>query len=83
MSLVLVFPGQGAQYVGMGKALAEACAPARALLAQADAALGFSLSKIMAEGQPEPDAVSALKSRSCRRTCAALSWDWPPSSLTT
>ncbi len=54
MSLVLVFPGQGAQYVGMGKALAETCAPARALLAQADAALGFSLSKIMAEG-PETE----------------------------
>jgi len=54
MSLALVFPGQGAQYVGMGKALAESCAPARALLAQADAALGFSLSKIMAEG-PESE----------------------------
>ncbi len=54
MSLALVFPGQGAQYVGMGKALAETCAPARALLAQADAALGFSLSKIMAEG-PESE----------------------------
>jgi [acyl-carrier-protein] S-malonyltransferase len=50
MSLALVFPGQGAQLVGMGAALAEACAPARALLAQADDVLGFPLSAVMASG---------------------------------
>ena len=51
---IFVFPGQGAQYVGMGKALAESFEPARLLLEKADDTLGFSLSKVMLEG-PEAD----------------------------
>lgn len=51
---IFVFPGQGAQYVGMGKALSEAFAPAKLLLEKADDTLGFSLSKVMFEG-PEAD----------------------------
>ncbi len=51
---IFVFPGQGAQYVGMGKALAESFEPARLLLEKADDTLGFSLSKVMFEG-PEAD----------------------------
>jgi len=45
-----LFPGQGAQYVGMGKDLAEAYPEAGALYDQADAILGFSLSTICFEG---------------------------------
>ncbi|MBP1626219.1 MAG: malonyl CoA-acyl carrier protein transacylase [Holophagaceae bacterium] len=45
-----LFPGQGSQTVGMGLALAEAEAAARAILHEADEALGFSLSQLMAEG---------------------------------
>lgn len=48
-----LFPGQGSQTVGMGLALADAEAPARAVLQDADAALGFPLSKVMAEGPEE------------------------------
>ena len=33
---IFVFPGQGAQYVGMGKALSESFAPAKELLQKAD-----------------------------------------------
>ena len=51
---IFVFPGQGAQYVGMGKALSEAFAPAKRLLEKADDTLGFSLSKVMFDG-PEAD----------------------------
>lgn len=48
-----LFPGQGSQSVGMGVALAEAEPAARAVLQDADAALGFALSKLMAEGPEE------------------------------
>lgn len=50
---IFVFPGQGAQYVGMGKALSEEFAPAKELLQKADDVLGFSLSKVMFEGPEE------------------------------
>jgi len=45
-----LFPGQGAQYVGMGKDLAETCPEARSLYEQADDILGFGLSTICFEG---------------------------------
>ncbi len=48
--VVLLFSGQGAQKVGMGKDLAEAFPSARSLFDQADAALGFHLSNVMFEG---------------------------------
>ncbi len=53
MNAVLLFAGQGAQKVGMGKDLAAAFPAARALLDQADAALGYSLSSVMFEGPME------------------------------
>ncbi len=45
-----LFPGQGSQAVGMGMALAAVEPAASAVLQDADAALGFSLSSLMAEG---------------------------------
>jgi [acyl-carrier-protein] S-malonyltransferase len=45
-----VFPGQGAQFSGMGNDLFEASATARARFAQADEILGFSISNTMFEG---------------------------------
>ena len=45
-----VFPGQGAQKVGMGKGLADAFPVCRETFAEADAALGESLSAICFEG---------------------------------
>jgi [acyl-carrier-protein] S-malonyltransferase len=50
----LVFPGQGSQAVGMGKALAEAFRSARDVFHEVDEALGQSLSCLMWEG-PEGD----------------------------
>lgn len=49
-----VFPGQGSQTVGMGKALAEASPAARQVFAEADEALGFKLSDLCWNG-PEAD----------------------------
>ncbi len=45
-----VFPGQGAQFTGMGKDLYESSAKAKTLFDQADDILGFKLTKIMFEG---------------------------------
>src|SRR5882672_11911379 len=50
MAAAFIFPGQGSQAVGMGKALAEAFAPARAVFEEVDAALGEKLSAVMWEG---------------------------------
>ena len=48
-----IFPGQGSQAVGMGKALADASIHAREVLQEVDDALGQSLSRLMAEGPAE------------------------------
>ena len=53
MSRAFVFPGQGAQVVGMGRALAEAFPAARAVFDEVDAALGEKLSTLIWEGEPE------------------------------
>ena len=50
MSLALIFPGQGSQYVGMAVALAEAEPRAADVLRQADEVLGFPLGALMADG---------------------------------
>jgi [acyl-carrier-protein] S-malonyltransferase len=50
MSVAFIFPGQGSQAVGMGAELAKAYAPARAVFAEIDEALGQPLSKLMREG---------------------------------
>jgi [acyl-carrier-protein] S-malonyltransferase len=54
MGTAFMFPGQGSQAVGMGKALAENFAVARAVFDEVDAALGQKLSQLMWEG-PEAD----------------------------
>jgi [acyl-carrier-protein] S-malonyltransferase len=53
MTTAFVFPGQGSQAVGMGKGLAEAFAPARAVFEEVDAALGEKLSDTMWNGPAE------------------------------
>jgi [acyl-carrier-protein] S-malonyltransferase len=50
MSRAFVFPGQGAQTIGMGRALAEAYPAAKAVFDEVDAALGEKLSALIWEG---------------------------------
>jgi [acyl-carrier-protein] S-malonyltransferase len=52
--IAFVFPGQGAQAVGMGKDAHDASPAARAMFERADEALGFALSRIIFEG-PEDE----------------------------
>ncbi|MEZ4227446.1 MAG: ACP S-malonyltransferase [Polyangiaceae bacterium] len=54
MSLAWLFPGQGTQHVGMGKALFDASPKAREVFQRADDALGWKLSQLMFEG-PEQE----------------------------
>jgi [acyl-carrier-protein] S-malonyltransferase len=54
MSIAFVFPGQGSQAVGMGRALAEAFGPAREVLEEVDEALRQRLTRLMFEG-PESE----------------------------
>ncbi|HXU80327.1 MAG TPA: malonyl CoA-acyl carrier protein transacylase, partial [Polyangia bacterium] len=53
MVIAFLFPGQGSQKVGMGKALFDAYPEARAVYEEADAALGWALSKLCFEGPVE------------------------------
>ncbi|MCX8501850.1 MAG: ACP S-malonyltransferase, partial [Alphaproteobacteria bacterium] len=47
---IFIFPGQGSQSVGMGKALSDAFPEARAVFAEVDDALNQHLSRIISEG---------------------------------
>ena len=53
MTKAFVFPGQGAQTIGMGKALADAYPAARAVFDEVDEALGENLSALIWEGDQD------------------------------
>lgn len=58
--IVFVFPGQGSQYVGMGKELAEKFPVAAATLAEAERVLGWPLTKLCFEGPAEELALTRI-----------------------
>ncbi|MCD4824155.1 MAG: ACP S-malonyltransferase [Phycisphaerae bacterium] len=65
-----MFPGQGAQYVGMGKDIYEAFAPARDIFDRAEAATGLPIKKLCFEG-PEEDLNRTDNAQPCIFTVSA------------
>jgi len=67
--LALLFPGQGSQAVGMGKELAERYPTARAIFAEADDLLGFSLSTLCFAG-PEESLTDTINAQPALLACS-------------
>lgn len=70
--LALLFPGQGSQEVGMGHDVYEASAAARSAYDEADAALGFALSRLCFEGPEEELRRTELQQPAILATSVAL-----------
>jgi len=72
MKTAFLFPGQGAQVVGMGKDLTQAFPIAAELFDRADAIVGFDLSRICFEGPAEQLNTTAISQPAIFTTSAAL-----------
>ena len=72
MQVAWLFPGQGAQVVGMGRDVIEASPAARAVFDRADAALGESISKIILEGPEEALTLTANAQPAIVTTSSAI-----------
>lgn len=72
---ILLFPGQGSQYLGMGKTLSETHAGARRLLDEANDVLGFDLADIMWNG-PEDRLTSTDNTQPALFTVSMMAYEW-------
>jgi [acyl-carrier-protein] S-malonyltransferase len=73
VDIVLLFPGQGSQKPGMGKDLSAAFPAAGAIFEQADATLGFPLSRLCFEG-PEDELTATRNAQPALLTHGAAIW---------
>ena len=88
VKVAYVFPGQGAQSVGMGLDLYHGFASAKAVFDRADKALGFSLSRLCFEG-PEDELRQTINAQpaivttsfACLEACREVGVGLPPASF--
>jgi len=73
MVTAFVFPGQGSQKVGMGRAWADESAAARSAFAEADEVLGFALSRLCWEG-PEDELQLTANTQPAILTVSVAAW---------
>ncbi|WP_028307380.1 ACP S-malonyltransferase [Desulfitibacter alkalitolerans] len=71
--IAFMFPGQGAQYVGMGKDLCDKYPEAQELLQQADDVLGYKISEIILDG-PEEDLKLTVNTQPAILTVSTICW---------
>ncbi len=71
--IALLFPGQGSQFVGMGRAFYEGFPAARAVFEEADEALGFPLTKLIFEG-PEDALTMTENTQPALLTTSVAMW---------
>ncbi|MGC8826468.1 MAG: ACP S-malonyltransferase, partial [Anaerolineae bacterium] len=74
-SLAYIFPGQGSQRVGMGRALYESSPAVRALFQRADALLDFPLEQLCFEG-PEEALTETRHAQPALLVTALAFWEW-------
>src|SRR5438046_236808 len=72
---ILLFPGQGSQYLGMGKKLAQSHSGARRILDEANATLGFDLSEVMWD-RPEERLTATENTQPALFTVSMMAMEW-------
>jgi [acyl-carrier-protein] S-malonyltransferase len=72
---ILLFPGQGSQYLGMGKKLYETHAAAKSLLDEASSVLGFDLGDILWNG-PEEKLTATENTQPALFTVSMMAMEW-------
>lgn len=75
MSVACLFPGQGAQFVGMGRKVVEECAAARELFVQAREVLGYDLAELCFQG-PVERLDSTVVSQPALYVCSLAAVEW-------